>query len=58
MHVTRVTVAMTMTGVAVVVAVLVAVRMGTHRSHSTHSLDASQPLVLIGQFDTHLPGMD
>ena len=60
-----------MTGVAVVtvimtmivrmagVTVIVALGMGVHAHHSTHTRDALQPCyLLIGQFDTPSPGMD
>jgi hypothetical protein len=39
--------------------VIVAVGMGVHLHHSTHSRGALQPCyLLIGQFDTPSPGMD
>ena len=57
--VTVVPVIMTMIMRMAGVTVIVAVGMGVHLHHSTHSRGALQPCyLLIGQFDTPPPGMD
>jgi hypothetical protein len=57
--VTVVPVIMTMIMRTAGVTMIVAVGMGVHLHHSTHSRGALQPShLLIGQFDTPPPGMN